>query len=365
MAHEIESTDRQEGREMGWHNKTIIRADLSLALPNYLSSWQQVQIRVCAVEKMLNGTTAKVLSMKDATGNKLDLSALVVFPSEGDFLTEPLFVSKVFTPTYRPLCNAEFLEVLTKACEKAGIPLDVSSLGSVRNRTVTFVSIPLPGMATSQIDGQEFKYFLNAINSTNGEFAAMFNISVVKTVCMNTAKMNLRTGGCFIKHTPGMTAKLDTLPAIVAEAHKMQAQFANDYMVLAGEALDTGSAQAILSAFVADKEKLSTRSFNQAERMVELFRTGKGNRGETFADAYNAITDYYTHESAGKTEDSMKQFESSEFGSGDTRKRQGLAFLRDLTGDKGNRLATIDRGNKLRADYFAAKASGNLVAATN
>jgi hypothetical protein len=83
-----------------------------------------------------------------------------------------------------------------------------------------------------------------------------------------------------------------------------------------------------------------------------LFRGGAGNKGLTLADAFSAITDFYSHESAG--EDKSKQFVSSEFGDGARSKREGMAFLTECL-DKSARGASIETGRKLVADFLAAK----------
>ena len=76
--------------------------------------------------------------------------------------------------------------------------------------------------------------------------------------------------------------------------------------------------------------------------MIELFKTGKGNKGENFADLFQGITDYYTHESAGG-EDVQKQINSSEFGNAAAMK----SFAYVLLGDDKRTASTIKIGNKI------------------
>ncbi len=91
-----------------------------------------------------------------------------------------------------------------------------------------------------------------------------------------------------------------------------------------------------------DRLEVSTRRMNQVNRMVELYKTGKGNKGENFADLFQAITDYYTHESAGG-DDIQKQINSSEFGNAAAMK----SFAYVLLGNDKHTASTIRIGRKI------------------
>jgi hypothetical protein len=96
-------------------------------------------------------------------------------------------------------------------------------------------------------------------------------------------------------------------------------------------------AENVFAAWIADGRKgedLSTRSVNIIERLAYLFAKGKGNKGETALDLFQAVTEYYTHENAGKREtgdDPTKQMESSDFGDGASAKSEFFQTLVGLT----------------------------------
>jgi len=50
------------------------------------------------------------------------------------------------------------------------------------------------------------------------------------------------------------------------------------------------------------KKEMSTRAQNILEKLHTLFKFGQRNRGETWYDAFNAITEYYNYESGKKQE---------------------------------------------------------------
>ena len=84
---------------------------------------------------------------------------------------------------------------------------------------------------------------------------------------------------------------------------------------------------------------------NTVNRMGELFLSGRGNRGETLADAFSAVTDYYTHESSGGT-NVMRQVMSSEYGAGNQNKQDFWQVVRNPEA----RLATTEIGEELLAN---------------
>ncbi len=60
-----------------------------------------------------------------------------------------------------------------------------------------------------------------------------------------------------------------------------------------------------------------------------LFATGKGNHGKDWSDVFQAVTDYYTHESAGTKATAQEQEESSEYKTGATKKARAYAILQN------------------------------------
>lgn len=351
MSHEIREWDKQQGRTQAWHGLTEINPELSLDGAHYLKTWDVETVGIRAVTKK-----GQLMAMKDAEGNPLKLESLCVMKTEGDFLTEPLFVSTPYNSgTYSPLTNANFLSIIAKSLGDAGLKMDVESMGSVFNRRRTFVSIPLAGLETMEAGGREFKNFLNFINSFDQSTPFMANVSGICTVCNNTLSANLSTGGCLIKHTQNMPERLANIPQVITEALTVQREFANDFLQLHSATIEKQNMHSLFVAFVASGTTLSTRAHNIAEKLVELFVNGKGNAGKTLADGFSAITEYYTHFSAGKSEDKSKQFVSSEFGDGAKSKRQGLSYLLEVLHNEDKRGEEIAKGEKLLTDYRKAE----------
>ena len=62
---------------------------------------------------------------------------------------------------------------------------------------------------------------------------------------------------------------------------------------------------------------LGPKTLVKVNRMTDLFESGAGNTGSNRADAFSAVTDYYTHESTrGNGNNVTRQVFSSEYGLG-------------------------------------------------
>ncbi len=118
----------------------------------------------------------------------------------------------------------------------------------------------------------------------------------------------------------------------------VQFEFAQAMNSFAAKNATTKQAERVFAGFIAPeiaekrktdkKVEFSTRSQNIVNRLTELFSNGAGNKGKDRSDIFNAVTDYYSHESSGG--DSMeKQFVSSEFGTGAKRKQEFFEIMRN------------------------------------
>lgn len=365
MSHEIREHDEQHGVEQAWHGLTQVNPELALNMEGgcYLNKWD-VESVICRFVTKKGG---RFVARKGEQWESL----VVAESREGHPLHpatenhETLFVSPPYVggenPSYVPLSNKEFLNLIEKSLLASGLSLKVASMGSVFNRRRVFVSIALPGREVETIAGQEYKNFLNLINSFDQTTPLMANCSNTKIVCNNTLSMNLATGGCLIKHTKNMAERIERLPNVIEEALLRQAEFANEYLMLASLAVTPSEMEAIFAVFVSTGS-LSTRAANIIDKsLMPLFTKGAGNKGQTLADGFSSITDYYTHISAGGLNkgSEMKQFQSSEFGDGARSKRDALSYLLNLVSVNGNKTddfgQTVETGKKLLADYRASK----------
>lgn len=341
MSHEIGIHDKQQGLSQAWHGKTEILPVIALATC-FLSLWDVLKRPLYRIVN--RGLANESAPVPTATCEVVTTDTSL-----------PVGTGKVVdAKSYTLLTNARFLAIVQSTLDL--LPgFIVTSVGSVCNRARIFVSLAIAeyylqdGMqfsASFTAAGREFKSYLNFMSSHDKSCPFTVNMGTVCIVCNNTFNANLhdtRNGKLriSIKHTSGMSDQLADVPSIIAAYFTTQETFKKTMDALALIPISEVDARALFVGFLyakeqleddateADKVEMSGRRRNQADRLVELFKTGKGNAGANLADVFSAATDYYSHESAGGTDNAGRQVASSEFGHGQTMKAAMFALLQD------------------------------------
>jgi hypothetical protein len=311
MAHGITKRDKQQGREMGWHGLTDIVSDLDIN-NNWLRSWDIEEAPLY-------------------TENDIEVPFRILVGSD-----DKQVIGKPFASSYKPINNKMFLDMIQEAISgiKGAV---VESIGSVNNRGRVFVSISIKDATKYKIGDREFKDYLNFGNGHDQSCVLWVNLSDICTVCNNTFSMNLAVKdspiNARVHHRGDVEYKISNIAEIVDGFLGTQAFFKSEFERLMNEPLKNDQARELFAGWTLrnDPEKeLSTRGMNKVNRLVELFNTGAGNSGSNRADAFSAVTDYYTHESTrGGGQNSGNQFVSSEFGMGRVAKDNFWDIIRD------------------------------------
>lgn len=301
MPHGITKRDKQQGRHMGWHKLTVIDTDLNLK-KNWLRDWdiQEVQLQTAdGVEvpfKILTGTD------------------------------DNLPIGRPYASSYTPVTNVQFLDMIEEAISgvKGAV---VESIGSVCDRGRVFVSISIKGMDKFIIGKREFHDFLNFGNGHDQSCAVWANSSNTCTVCNNTFTSNLDNATAKVKHSKEVVARLDNIVEIIDAYAGTQAKFKAEFERLMNEDMKTDEARNLFAGWMIrstagnDSRDLGPKTLSKVNRLTDLFETGRGNTGENRADAFSAVTDYFTHESTRSNGRNVsRQVFSSEFGIGRTAK---------------------------------------------
>ena len=147
--------------------------------------------------------------------------------------------------------------------------------------------------------------------SHDGSAGNSFRDTAVRIVCKNTLDIALAresTVKYAIKHTRNIKENVDILTERlkVSEGNIKQAIDGMNRMVeyrMDPNELDLYLEQSVPYLLSRHKESrpehgIQTRNFAKPvyDKMVDNFYHGRGNKGETLWDAYNAITEYYTHD---------------------------------------------------------------------
>ena len=283
-------------------------------------------------------------------------------------------VGRPYAKTYGTVFNNAFLaigEAFGNKLDAMGVKWSIVTTGTVMTRERQFYTLKIEQADTLKLGNREFKQFLsflNSIASTAGCTLTVTNTSFC-VCCRNTFAHALHgaDGSPFYfggKHTSKLAGYVKDLPQVFDNfMHGNEVMFGH-FKQFNEFGLPMAQVESLFAAFVTrddakgtpdDKGELSTRSANIAERLKVLFGDAKqGNDGQTALDVFSAVTDYYSHESAGESDDKTKQFESSEFGSGARAKRTMFSWLCQAMqgGEQASKFSAILKlGDKLWIDY--------------
>lgn len=315
--------DVQEGTEMAWHGLTRVKEGLTLATCWLATAWDYIVKPVFVEGKK---TPFCVLGVTD------DCPVDIVNPETGAPTgeTHPLIVGDMFNPdTFKPILNVKLNAALAKAIDGTGLVLE--SNGSIMNRGRTFYSFHMPDSA-----GEGHKGYLNIGNGNNQTSPLWVNTSVTKTVCNNTFTLNMGSAGCImeVKKTKFSELKIENFGRAIDAMLKGQKEYAKQLGILGNAACDETTAREFFAGFLCDDPTIpmSTRAANTVDTLIALYKTGAGNKGVSFNDVFQALTDYYTHSAANSGDDAAarwKNFVSSEFGAGNKAKQKAWNIVID------------------------------------
>lgn len=280
-----------------------------------------------------------------------------------------LLVGKPFAQSYGLLNNSDFIGVIETICavlDKMGLKWNIATTGTLMSRERSFISISLAEQSMFKIGEREFQAFLNCLNSipSNSGCTVTFANNTFCCCCRNSFAHALqKTDGvkfhAAIKHTRGMNGALADIPVLVEAYFTGNEKLFKNLNAFAAFPVGLIDAEEYFAAFIGrnikgeltDKTELKTRSANIIETLQNLFVRGKGNKGETALDLFSAVTEYYTHFSAGDSGNKLKQYTSSEAGDGYVSKGEFYSWLVKHVQEKSAFQAVAKVGNALLINY--------------
>lgn len=301
MSHGISKRDKQQGRTMGWHGLTEINKNLGLA-DNWLTQWDIQEVKL-------------------QTEGGIEVPFKILTGTDDDQV-----IGKPFAGSFTPVTNKQFLDMIGEAISNIKGAV-IESVGSVNNRGRVFVSVSIKGMDKYKLGTRTFEDFLNFGNGHDQTCAVWANASNICTVCDNTFTMNLEGAQKLkikVKHSKDVAARLENISEVIDAYAGTQAKFKAEFERLMNEPMTVDGANQLYAGWLTrssvangESRDLGPKTLGKVNRLTELFENGKGNGGANRADAFSAVTDFYTHESTRKSGQNVtRQVFSSEFGLG-------------------------------------------------
>lgn len=271
----------------------------------------------------------------------------------------PVYIPKA---GYQIHQNKDLFKSLIQACKEVlGDKFKISTIGTLGGYKSFIVSIGIEGMESFTLGGEDkFNQFFNLVSSHDGSLASSIMLSVIRIVCQNTAEFAIEDSENKgtrerIKHT----VNSDISSKWVEQNLKIWIDQAKHYKetleALKSERMDLEKFRYFASGIFTDEtsDKISTQSFNRIGELETLFTRGKGNKGKTEYDAYNAFTEFFTSGKGNGKGESSKRFAKASFGRGADWKREAFRAL----SDRKRLPALLKRGEILLNDRRMVEAS--------
>jgi hypothetical protein len=289
MAHQIEARDRQTGLEQAWHKKTQI---VEVVTRDNSMPWD-VEI--------------KPLTFRNQFLEEVDSGHKILVAND-----DGLPIGLPFQDSYCPSNINQFWDVISEGLK--GVDYKVVSAGSVANRQKIFASIKLDEGFV--LGDRIFRQYLTIIDSFDKSTTFQCRYSNICVVCANTFGMVMNDGEQVgkAKHTPNLAVFIERLKESIQSFTGYSEKVKTRMESAAMNKLDEETARFWFAGIEGRNMKVTSNALKQkVARQVELFKSGRGNRGETLLDAFQALTEFHTHESSNRT-DADAQYMSSEWG---------------------------------------------------
>jgi len=232
---------------------------------------------------------------------------------------------------YVPIQNAESFEWFDAVV--AGGKARYETVGAINGGRRVFAAAKLDKevrVSASKVMGDSILPYIMLTNTHDGTGVHEALFTGIRPVCQNTVRMALKGAkhSVKIRHTKSATDKMKQAIEVAKRAEEYFDAVQETSNLLASTAFSKQQMVALTEVLFPASEEVSTRTENNRETLLNLFGGGRGTFGETAWDAYNAVTEYVTHErgtrvSEGKSADEQR-FTANYFGSGANFMDKGL-----------------------------------------
>ena len=244
---------------------------------------------------------------------------------------------------YKVISNRELFSVAEKALKD--VDAKITSVMTLESGKKFAMSVNL-GDNVLKVNNDEIHAHLNFVSSHDGTLNMKAYDSTIRIVCMNTLRWSLESAGKVgfnVRHTKNAELALDNLPELLENILKGRVNFKEVMEYLETCKVDSNEALAMAAGYFmieSGAPKLSTRAFNSAQGIVNLFSNGLGNHGKSLYDLANGATEYWTSgDGVGRKADQATKSYKAEFGMAADHKNRFVELLANE--DERNRAKEI------------------------
>jgi hypothetical protein len=350
MSHEIKENDkayRPDYTAVSWHG-------LEEAIPGPIVSKEQIPFVAYPVAKR------DLLLPAGYQLSSTNCSQMIV-----GYRPESPIIIATCSPEYQVIGNDIIFEKALEAFTKAGIPVDLSFCLTMDNGKKYSYAFAVKGSEEfNAANGDLTKLFIIVTGSHDKTMGVQIFGSLTRVVCNNTLQMALRGEKKGINHTffhnQKGVADFQHLPQLVDSIFRDGQRYQALTEQMGNFSLAQYDAFYIASAILANGAKeISTQVYNAANGIAYLFKHGKGNKGVSFYDLLNGVTEFYTTgDGSGKKVTAWAKAISADYGNAAEKKVQ---FLQKFQTSEGNLISEaeifnfVNNGKSLVSAYQAER----------
>jgi phage/plasmid-like protein (TIGR03299 family) len=173
--------------------------------------------------------------------------------------------------------------------------------------------------------GEDYNGYVTLLNGHVGNCAVAIGSSMFRVICGNTFTAAYSDISEKYRHSTGVTQRVLESQFVLDYVNGAMAKYAEYMQPLALTSCSSTQFRQALEAIYEKPVKDMRESF--VAKLDDLFYNGAGNNGNSFYDAFNAVTDYNSHESR-KTESG--RFNYTNFGQGARIAQRAVAVLTEM-----------------------------------
>ncbi|MDR1497300.1 MAG: DUF932 domain-containing protein [Puniceicoccales bacterium] len=221
----------------------------------------------------------------------------------------------VVKDTYRIIQNREIWDTIQKGLEDARKGAwEIVTSGSIMGGKRVFVSIKLEESEWSLSKEDKYKTYLSFTSGHDGALALEAGLSNTRIVCSNTFHYHLQGKtdiASRVQHRGDTKQKIIDMVKSIKCFVETRNLLEQNLQTMRTNLIVEDTARLFTLGFLSKKEQWGNTE-ETAEKVLELFKGGRGNEGKNRYDLFNGFTEYYTHNGSDRTR--SQRFVSSEFG---------------------------------------------------
>lgn len=225
------------------------------------------------------------------------------------------------SPTYETVQNSDLLKLIQPMIDEGLLTLE--NVGYLQHGARVFAQARVN--EEFQVLGESYRSYITLLNGHVGNASVAIGPSATRVICGNTFAMAYSDLSEKYRHQAGVNERVLESTAVLDYVNGAMAKYAEHVDKLATKPCSSAQFRNALEQIY--QKDVSTMRDSFVTQLNGLFYCGRGNEGQTFYDAFNAITEYGSNHSR-KSE--AGRFNYANFGQGSRVNQRAMRVLTEM-----------------------------------